>query len=176
MIGQKVNNYEMTQLLGEGGMGAVYLAEHPFLGRKAAIKILKPECASNSDYVQRFLNEARAANAIHHPNIIDIIDVGILPEGVPYMMMELLEGESLAERLKRGPIPPEEARSIAERLSHALGSAHRKGVLHCDVKPGNVMVDRGGSIRALVADQDFASSLSHSTLLAAVANPTVPAA
>src|ERR1039458_3512747 len=91
----------MTQLLGEGGMGAVYLAEHPFLGRKAAIKILKPECASNPDYVQRFLNEARAANAIHHPNIIDIIDVGLLPDGVPYMMMEFLQGESLAERIRR---------------------------------------------------------------------------
>ena len=96
MIGQKVNNYKMTQLLGEGGMGAVYLAEHPFLGRKAAIKILKPECASNADYVQRFLNQARAANAIHHPNIIDIIDVGLLP-----LIKEFVE-HYLAERFHQG--------------------------------------------------------------------------
>jgi len=141
VIGQKVNNYEMTRLLGEGGMGAVYLAEHPFLGRKAAIKILKPECASNSDYVQRFLNEARAANAIHHPNIIDIIDVGILPDGVPYMMMELLQGESLADRLRRvGRLPLSEALFVARQIASALAAAHAASIIHRDLKPDNVFV------------------------------------
>ena len=141
MIGQKVNNYEMTQLLGEGGMGAVYLAEHPFLGRKAAIKILKPECASNSDYVQRFLNEARAANAIHHPNIIDIIDVGLLPDGVPYMMMEFLQGESLAERIRRVVrLPIGEATFVATQIASALAAAHAASIIHRDLKPDNVFV------------------------------------
>jgi serine/threonine protein kinase len=131
----------MTQLLGEGGMGTVYLAEHPFLGRKAAIKILKPECASNADYVQRFLNEARAANAIHHSNIIDIIDVGILPEGVPYMMMEFLEGESLADRLRRvGRFPLGEATFVAVQIASALAAAHAASIIHRDLKPDNVFV------------------------------------
>jgi eukaryotic-like serine/threonine-protein kinase len=141
VIGQKVNNYEMTQMLGEGGMGAVYLAEHPFLGRKAAIKILKPECASNPDYVQRFLNEARAANAIHHPNIIDIIDVGILPESVPYMMMEFLQGESLADRLRRVVrFSLGEATFVASQIASALAAAHAASIIHRDLKPDNVFV------------------------------------
>lgn len=141
MIGHKVNNYELTRLLGEGGMGAVYLAEHPLLGRKAAVKILKPEFVANQDLVQRFLNEARAANAIHHPNIIDIIDVGILPEGVPYMMMEFLEGESLASRLLRVPILPlNEAVKHARQTASALAAAHALGIVHRDLKPDNLFV------------------------------------
>ena len=86
MIGRHINNYEVVSLLGEGGMGTVYLAIHPIMGRKAAVKVLKPELARDESLVIRFFNEARAANAIRHPNIIDIIDVGMLPEdNVPYM-------------------------------------------------------------------------------------------
>ena len=135
MIGHKVNNYELKRLLGEGGMGAVYLAEHPLLGRKAAVKVLKPELAANTELVQRFLNEARAANAIHHPNIIDIIDVGFLPDGLtPYLMMELLQGESLGKRLQRErPLPIHEAVEIACQTASALSAAHaeRRGP-ECD--------------------------------------------
>src|SRR6476646_3651329 len=109
MIGETVNNYRITELLGEGGMGAVYLAEHPFMGRKAAIKVLRREFAEDKSLVERFMNEARAANAIRHPNIIDIIDVGRMPSGIPYLMMELLEGESLAQRLARGSLEMPEA-------------------------------------------------------------------
>jgi serine/threonine protein kinase len=141
MIGHKVNNYELTRLLGEGGMGAVYLAEHPLLGRKAAVKILKHEFVANQDLVQRFLNEARAANAIHHPNIIDIIDVGLLPEGVPYMMMEFLEGESLASRLQRVQrLPLGEAVKHARQTASALAAAHALGIVHRDLKPDNLFV------------------------------------
>src|ERR1051325_2006259 len=102
MIGETVNNYRITALLGEGGMGAVYLAEHPFMGRKAAIKVLLREFAEDPGLVACFKSEARAANACRHPNIIDIIDVGRLPSGIPYLMMEYLEGESLAHRLACG--------------------------------------------------------------------------
>ena len=112
MIGETVNNYRITELLGEGGMGAVYAAEHPFMGRKAAIKVLRREFAEDVGLVERFMNEARAANAIRHPNIIDIIDVGRLPSGIPYLMMEFLEGESLAHRLTRGALGVPEAADI----------------------------------------------------------------
>ena len=122
-------------------MGAVYLAEHPLLGRKAAVKILKREFIANQDLVQRFLNEARAANAIHHPNIIDIIDVGLLPEGVPYMMMEFLEGESLASRLERTPrLPLGEAVKHTRQTASALAAAHALGIVHRDLKPDNLFV------------------------------------
>jgi eukaryotic-like serine/threonine-protein kinase len=141
VIGHKVNNYEIKRLLGEGGMGAVYLAEHPLLGRKAAVKVLKPELAANTELVQRFLNEARAANAIHHPNIIDIIDVGLLPEGVPYMMMEFLEGESLSARLRRVPrLPVSEACKYARQTASALAAAHAVSIVHRDLKPDNLFI------------------------------------
>ena len=141
VIGHKVNNYEIKRLLGEGGMGAVYLAEHPILNRKAAVKVLKPEFAANTELVQRFLNEARAANAIHHPNIIDIIDVGLLPEGVPYMMMEFLEGESLAARLRRVQrLSVSQAVACARQTASAVAAAHAVGIVHRDLKPDNLFV------------------------------------
>src|SRR6266496_4664478 len=112
MIGETVNNYRITELIGEGGMGAVYLAEHPFMGRKAAIKVLRREFAEDLGLVERFMNEARAANAIRHPNIIDIIDVGRMPNGIPYLMMEFLEGQSLAHRLARGTLALGEALDV----------------------------------------------------------------
>jgi hypothetical protein len=122
-------------------MGSVYLAEHPLLGRKAAVKILKREFVANQDLVQRFLNEARAANAIHHPNIIDILDVGLLPDGVPYMMMEFLAGESLASRLQRiHRLPIGEAVKLTNQTASALAAAHALGIVHRDLKPDNLFV------------------------------------
>ena len=115
MIGLRLNNYEIISILGEGGMGTVYLARHTFTGRKAAVKLLHPQLAQDQVLVTRFMNEARATAAIGHPNIIDIIDVGFLPDGrAPYLMMELLQGESLAKRLQREhPLPIHEAIEIA---------------------------------------------------------------
>lgn len=112
--GEVIGNYKLVEFLGEGGMGTVYLALHPIMGRKAAVKVLKPELAKDEALVTRFFNEARAANAIRHPNIIDIIDVGMWPEdNVPYMLMEFLEGESLASRLDRSrPLDPGQAVEI----------------------------------------------------------------
>jgi len=99
VIGERINNYQIVSVLGEGGMGSVFLAEHPFIGRKAAIKVLRRELAEDSKLVERFMNEARAANAIRHPNIIDIIDVGLLPSRIPYLMIEFLESESLTTQI-----------------------------------------------------------------------------
>jgi serine/threonine protein kinase len=123
-------------------MGTVYLAVHPIMGRKAAIKVLKPELAKDESLVGRFFNEARAANAIRHPNIIDIIDVGLTPEdNVPYMLMEFLEGESLAARLDRvRPLPVEQAVEITLQTASALAAAHSKGIVHRDLKPDNLFL------------------------------------
>ena len=139
MIGERINNYEIVSVLGEGGMGSVFLAEHPFMGRKAAIKVLRPELARDTGLVERFMNEARAANAIRHPNIIDIIDVGRLANGVPYLMMEYLEGESVKDRLDRQrPMPVGEALEVAEQTASALAAAHEKTIVHRDLKPDNL--------------------------------------
>src|SRR5688572_15082187 len=95
LVGRRVNNYEVRSLLGEGGMGAVYLAEHPLLGRKVAVKVLHEGVARDQKLVTRFINEARAANAIRHPNIVEVVDAGMLEDRTPYLIMELLDGESL---------------------------------------------------------------------------------
>ncbi len=157
MIGERINNYEVRSIVGEGGMGAVYLAEHPFMGRKAAIKVLRPELAQDRGLVERFMNEARAANAIHHPNIIDIIDVGLLPSGVPYLMMEFLEGESLAKRIERGRLPVAEAVDVATQTASALQAAHGKEIVHRDLKPDNLFLvpDDGRPFGARVKVLDF---------------------
>jgi eukaryotic-like serine/threonine-protein kinase len=101
VIGQRINNYEITSLLGQGGMGSVYVAQHSVLGRRVAVKLLRPEYTVDENLVARFFNEARASSAIHHPGIIEVFDVGTLPDGQPYLMMELLEGVTLAGHLER---------------------------------------------------------------------------
>jgi serine/threonine protein kinase len=123
-------------------MGKVYMAQHPVIGRKTAVKILHPELARNEVVVARFMNEARAANAIGHPNIIDIIDAGLLPEdGVPFLQMEFLEGESLAARLSREHhLEVELAVDFACQTALALQAAHDKGIVHRDLKPDNLFV------------------------------------
>ncbi len=122
-------------------MGAVYLATHPFMGRKAAVKVLRRELVEDRGLVERFMNEARAANAIHHPNIIDIIDVGLLPSGTPYLMMEFLEGDTLARRIQDcGTLASAEAIDIAVQTASALGAAHKKGIIHRDLKPENLFL------------------------------------
>ena len=142
VIGLRLNNYEIISVLGEGGMGTVYLARHTFTGRKAAVKLLHPQLAQDQVLVTRFMNEARATAAIGHPNIIDIIDVGFLPDGLrPYLMMELLQGESLAKRLERErPLPIDEAIEITLQTASALSAAHACGIVHRDLKPDNLFL------------------------------------
>ena len=142
MIGRHINNYEITALIGEGGMGRVYLAQHSFMGRKAAVKVLHPDLVRNEVLTTRFMNEARAANAIRHPNIIDIIDVGLLPgDGTPFLMMEFLDGETLAARLlKLGRFDLDMALDVAAQAASALGAAHAQGIIHRDLKPDNLFL------------------------------------
>jgi serine/threonine-protein kinase len=160
VIGLRLNNYELVSILGEGGMGAVYLARHTFTGRKAAVKLLHPQLAQDQVLVTRFMNEARATAAIGHPNIIDIIDVGFLPDGrAPYLMMELLQGESLAKRLQREhPLPIPEAIEIAVQTAFALTAAHAAEIVHRDLKPDNLFLvpdPSMGRLRMRVKVLDF---------------------
>src|SRR5207244_7049307 len=115
--------------LGEGGMGTVYLAVHPTIGRKAAVKVLHEHLARDPDIVTRFFNEARAANAIHHPGIVEMFDSGTLPAGGAYIVMEFLDGESLAARMLRGRMPLREAVEIARKAAGARAGAHGEGVV-----------------------------------------------
>jgi serine/threonine-protein kinase len=141
MIGQSFGNYRVTGLIGEGGMGVVYAAEHPAIGRRAAVKILRSGLTDNPDIMRRFFNEARAANAIRHPGIVEVFDSGTLPSGVSYIVMELLEGESLASRLRRaGKLPPAEARALAAQTASVLAAAHTAGIVHRDLKPDNLFL------------------------------------
>ena len=141
VIGQRFGNYRATALLGEGGMGAVYLAEHPSIGRQVAIKVLRAELGHDEQALARFINEARAANSIRHPNIIEILDSGVTENGISYLVMELLRGESLTARIKRKrKVPPQEAVALVMQTASALGAAHAKGIVHRDLKPDNLFV------------------------------------
>jgi serine/threonine protein kinase len=133
--------YRVEALLGRGGMGAVYLAENTDIGRKVAIKVLNPELARDPDTLARFKQEARAAAAIGHPGIVDVLDLGTAPDGSPFLVMERLEGETLRQRLSRErTMAPQAAAEIVAAALDALASAHEKGVIHRDLKPDNLFL------------------------------------
>src|SRR5947209_10283594 len=150
MIGTRIGNYEIKEKLGEGGMGAVYMGEHPLIGKRVAVKVLLDELVANETLVTRFFHEAKAANDIRHQNIVDIVDFGKLEkEGggkVVYLVMELLEGKSLAARLDTPPrLTFEETRHILQQCCSGLAASHAKGIIHRDLKPDNLfLVHRGG--------------------------------
>jgi serine/threonine-protein kinase len=141
VIGERYGNYQAISLLGEGGMGAVYLAEHPGIGRKVAIKVLRSEMDHDPQLLIRFLNEARAANAIRHPNIIEVLDSGTTERGASYLVMELLEGEALSARIRRlSRLDERSSIDIAMQTALGLGAAHAKGIIHRDLKPDNLFI------------------------------------
>jgi serine/threonine-protein kinase len=140
LINQTIGNYRVSRLLGEGGMGVVYLAQHPVIGRKVAIKLLHVALARDQDIVSRFFNEARAIHMIAHANIVEILDFGQTTDGQPYFIMEFLEGEALSDAVARGPMTPEEVEAIGVQMCRALWAAHAKGIVHRDLKPHNVQL------------------------------------
>jgi tRNA A-37 threonylcarbamoyl transferase component Bud32 len=155
-LGQTVGNYRITALLGEGGMGAVYLAEHPVIGRKAALKVIHPQHARNPDVVARFVNEAVAINRIGHEHIVEVTDFGRTPAGDFYFIMEYLEGQPLAELISReAPLDPERALHIAAQIADALTACHAHGVIHRDLKPENVFLVAHGDDPTFVKVLDF---------------------
>jgi serine/threonine-protein kinase len=140
MIGKVLGGYRIVRELSSGGQGTVYRAEHEVLERPAAIKLLRPELSENRELVLRFFNEAKAATAIRHPGIIEVYDVGSTPDGIAYLVMELLEGEPLSKRIERGPLPEGDAVQIARGIASALAAAHAKAIVHRDLKPDNVFL------------------------------------
>ncbi|HUQ04727.1 MAG TPA: HEAT repeat domain-containing protein [Kofleriaceae bacterium] len=146
-VGQVMGGYEVVRRLAEGGMGVIYEGRHAKLGRRVAIKVLKPEYCQSEDVVERFYQEARAVNEIHHENIVDVYDFGREPDGRVFFIMEFLEGESLGARLHRGTVYFAEALPILEQVVRALKAAHEKGFVHRDLKPDNIWLkhrDDGG--------------------------------
>src|SRR5688572_890786 len=141
MIGNNINGYEIRSLIGYGGTGTVYLAQHPTLGRTAVVKVLRRVFAEDQPMVAGFLDDVRVANAIHHPNIIEVMDVGRLGDGLPYVMTELLDGETLGQRLRRqGRMTVRQMLPIVQQAAAALGAAHARGVVHGALKPENLFL------------------------------------
>jgi serine/threonine protein kinase len=171
MIGTKLAHYEITSHLGSGGMGEVYQATDTRLRRSVAIKLLPDVFASDSDRAARFEREARVLASINHPNIAHIYGVEEFG-GRKFLVMELVPGETLAERIKRGAIPPEEALGIATQITEALEAAHEKGVIHRDLKPANIKTTPEGKVKIL--DFGLAKAFAHEMVTANLSNsPTI---
>jgi eukaryotic-like serine/threonine-protein kinase len=145
---QKLGPYEIIAPVGEGGMGEVYRARDTRLDRSVAIKVLPQDIASDAARMLRFEQEARSIAALNHPNILAIYDVGI-QDGTSYLVMELLEGETLRERLERGPLPVRKAVEIGTQIAYGLAAAHERGIVHRDLKPDNIFLTKDGHVKLL---------------------------
>ncbi|MBK5255780.1 MAG: serine/threonine protein kinase [Vicinamibacteria bacterium] len=143
-LGTRLGPYEILAPLGAGGMGEVYRARDTRLDRSVAVKVLPSHLTSDTDLRARFEREAKAVSSLNHPHICTLHDVG-RHEGTDYLVMELVEGEALADRLKKGALPLDQTLRIAIEIADALDKAHRQGVIHRDLKPGNVMLTKVGS-------------------------------
>src|SRR5580658_3949643 len=141
--GTKLGPYEIQSPLGAGGMGEVYFARDTRLGRDVAIKVLPAHLASNPELKQRMEREARTISSLNHPHICTLHDIGS-QDGVDFLVMEHLEGETLADRLQRGALPLDEALKIAIQIADALAKAHSRGIVHRDLKPANIMLVKNG--------------------------------
>ncbi len=146
MIGEVIGSYRIVSELGRGGMGILYRVEHVQLGRPAALKMLLPALARDPELVQRFFHEAKAAAAIDHPGIVEIYDFGTHADGSAYIVMELLTGETLLARLRRGPIPPAEGAALIAQVAGALAAAHAQRIVHRDLKPDNIFLTPNDAI------------------------------
>ena len=141
--------YRLVELLGEGGMATIFRAVDTQLGRDVAVKLLRPEYLRDPDFSSRFRQEAQNAASLNHPNVVSVYDYGEDPDG-PYIVMEFVDGEDLATILRRnGSLPPPQAARIAAAVARALAAAHARGIVHRDVKPGNVLIGRDGRVKVV---------------------------
>jgi serine/threonine protein kinase len=148
MIGKTFSQYRILDRLGAGGMGEVYLAEDQLLGRKVALKFLSDASAGDEAAADRFLREARTASALNHPHICTIHEIGYV-DGRPFLVLELLEGRTLAEEISGKPLPLERLIHFGIEIADALDAAHTIGIVHRDIKPSNIFVTRRGDIKVL---------------------------
>jgi eukaryotic-like serine/threonine-protein kinase len=159
LIGKSIGNYQIKAKLGEGGMGTVYLGEHPLIGKRVAVKVLLEELSANQQIVDRFFNEAKAVNAIGHQNIVDVVDFGTIKSDtgldIVYFIMEYLDGESLASRIKRQGLTLQETSHVIGQSCSALAASHAKGIVHRDLKPDNIYLCPRGGDRNFVKILDF---------------------
>src|SRR5262245_41156223 len=148
VIGQMIGHYRISEPIGTGGMGEVYLATDITAGRKAALKLLPFRFTGDAERLKRFQREARAVVALNHPNIVTVYEIGE-DHSTHYIASELIEGETLRERLKHGPIQLSEAIGVAIQVASALAAAHAAGVVHSDIKPDNIMLRPEGYVKML---------------------------
>lgn len=161
LIGQKLGDYEVVSRLGTGGMGAVFEARHPVIGKRVAIKVLHPAFAKDPRALERFVNEARVVNTIGHPAVVDIFSFGETSEGLHYFVMEFLKGRSVDQLVEGGPLPLGQALELGCQLLEVLDKAHQANVVHRDLKPQNLVVEDGPSGQRLrVLDFGIAKSIS----------------
>lgn len=146
--GEKFGPYEVQAHVGEGGMGEVYRARDTRLNRAVAIKVLPASMVADPSRMTRFEQEARTIASLNHPNILSVYDVGV-HDGVPYLVMELLEGETLRERLNHGPLSVRKSVEIGLQIAHGLAAAHDRGIVHRDLKPENIFITRDGHTKLL---------------------------
>src|SRR2546425_4339563 len=146
--GTRIGTYQITGPLGAGGMGEVYRAHDARLGREVAVKVLPASLSSDLSRLHRFEQEARAAAALSHPNILAVHDIG-QQDGSPYIVSELLDGATLRERLRSGPIPVRRAIEYAQQIAGGLAAAHDKGIVHRDLKPENIFITNDGRVKIL---------------------------
>src|SRR5947199_4709641 len=164
LVGQTIGHYKISEAIGTGGMGEVYLAIDITAGRKAALKLLPMRFTGEPERLKRFQQEARAVVALNHPNILTVYEIGE-DHSIHYIASELIEGETLRERLQRGPMHLSEALDVAIQVASALAAAHQAGIVHRDIKPENIMLRPDGYAKVLdfgiakLAEQELPTSM-----------------
>jgi len=149
LLGTSIGNYRLVSVLGEGGMGRVYLAEHPAIGSRVAIKVLSEECTRHPELLDRFFAEAKAVNLIRHENIVSVLDLAVLPDGRPYIVMEYIEGHTLAHHVRNAHAPLGGIAQVMGEVLSGLAAAHAIGIVHRDLKPDNIIITVEGHAKIL---------------------------